>query len=228
MEKENIVELDRDVIKKGIEVISLPGTAKEAKEQNFAPVFCLVCKKNGKRKELSCMSYISEHYKLNIHDEEHSQLYLKAYGEKFLKGGQTYRMKLISFEPPPEQTTPNQFKCNQCEKSYKYNANLKRHVKGAHDKTEYVCQLCGLQFTYPSNLKRHVTERHSNQKKKYKCIECTYETLRKNLLHKHIKSHVRSSKVNATTGRMEHFECFICKRKKTTMSALKSHFRFVH
>lgn len=50
MQKENIAEADRDVIKKATEVISLPRRVKDAKEQNIAPVFCFGLQEKWKEK----------------------------------------------------------------------------------------------------------------------------------------------------------------------------------
>lgn len=139
MQEKNIAEADRDVAIKATEIISLPYLPKDAKEQNIAPVFCLVCKRNGKRKELSCLAYISELFKLNIYEEQHRDLYLQSYSESHRTRGETYFKKLVSHQPPPEQTpiTEKQYKCNQCKKSFTDKRGLKRHVEGVHDKIKY-------------------------------------------------------------------------------------------
>jgi hypothetical protein len=49
------------------------------------------------------------------------------------------------------------FKCDQCERIFSVQSNLRRHIRTVHsDNRPFVCRLCGKTFNQHCNLKRHL------------------------------------------------------------------------
>ena len=68
--------------------------------------------------------------------------------------------------------------CNQCETSFNYPSELKRHVDAVHlqaakngPKKPFPCDQCESSFPYPSKLKIHIDVVHLGLKP-HKCTQC--------------------------------------------------------
>ena len=63
-----------------------------------------------------------------------------------------------------------QYKCEECEASYKSKSGLSHHTSSKHEGIVYSCQYCGYKATRQSNLKRHKNSVH--EAVKYQCNWC--------------------------------------------------------
>lgn len=54
-----------------------------------------------------------------------------------------------------------QFTCDQCQKSFKRNSDLVRHVATHSDVRPHVCQTCGKSYKRTTHLKRHEESAHN-------------------------------------------------------------------
>lgn len=98
-----------------------------------------------------------------------------------------------------------QFKCEQCQKSFKYNHMLVRHVRRVHMKEKkYHCNRCGDKF-----FEKKLVELHQTSHFKTKSFECDYcfKTFpRKSSLSRHIKGHMGRSERSALKQFKRHEE----------------------
>ena len=85
-----------------------------------------------------------------------------------------------------EPSTEN-FPCNQCDKMFKFNNSLMKHVKAVHNATIYTCNICYSSFAYLSNLKRHEGKEHNRSIVRYHCNECVHSFTYKHNLKTHIE-----------------------------------------
>merc|ERR1719414_1896661 len=73
----------------------------------------------------------------------------------------------------PRNPNDKPFKCDQCEKTFHTNANLKSHIGYAHKKKKSdkvrICDLCGASVL-AHRFKHHMTHKHRDQK--FKCEKC--------------------------------------------------------
>ena len=53
-----------------------------------------------------------------------------------------------------------QYKCEECEASYKSKMGLSLHTSSKHEGIVYFCQYCGYKATTQGNLKRHKEIKH--------------------------------------------------------------------
>nr|XP_046194737.1 gastrula zinc finger protein XlCGF67.1-like [Oncorhynchus gorbuscha] len=76
-----------------------------------------------------------------------------------------------SEEPEPGTSKPaRRHQCSQCEKSFKQEAQLKKHKRIHTGEKSYQCSQCGKCFTRSGMLKRH--ERIHTGEKPYHCSQC--------------------------------------------------------
>ena len=111
------------------------------------------------------------------------------------------------------------YKCEQCNKSFRYQRNLKAHVSSVHDADDsYVCGLCHCEIRSKQNLKRHLEEQHevfdlenpiqSRESVKFVCDLCDKGFKRKEHLASHMKVHTSSSG--------DKYTCTDCGKQLTT------------
>ena len=119
----------------------------------------------------------------------------------------------------------NPHKCNECNKSFKYQRNLKLHIFSVHDKREpYKCKLCSLEIGAKHSLKRHLQEQHkifdldtpiqTKDPGEFMCDLCDKGFKRKEHLANHMKSHQSSE---------DKYTCTECGKQLTTTFNLKCH-----
>ncbi|XP_075989330.1 uncharacterized protein LOC142985191 isoform X5 [Anticarsia gemmatalis] len=81
-----------------------------------------------------------------------------------------------------------EFKCDKCDKSFRYNHMLVRHTKRVHLKEKnYICNICGDRFFERKLLQLHKIKHSTN--KPFECSICFKRFPRQNALHRHVKTH---------------------------------------
>ncbi|KAL9704794.1 hypothetical protein quinque_008312 [Culex quinquefasciatus] len=87
--------------------------------------------------------------------------------------------------------TENQFKCNECDKTFHEDKLLQEHIRTKHrGERPYQCKLCPKTYTRSSSLFVHVQINHENIKKAlYRCDKCTKSFLNRHHYERHVNSH---------------------------------------
>ena len=117
-------------------------------------------------------------------------------GEIFhgMHGKRNYKRHVINHEKPAK---PESYKCSECKKTFPLKANLKRHIKCAHNslkkpKKTYNCTMCTKYFSYPSLIKRHMKLVHESSTN---CLICDKNFSFPSQLKNHMaKKHTSMSK----------------------------------
>ncbi|KAF8373469.1 hypothetical protein PRIPAC_79898 [Pristionchus pacificus] len=76
-------------------------------------------------------------------------------GEAFEK-----HLELVAHKKVAHKNDAEVFDCNQCQRSYKENGELKRHLREAHGAKPYQCIVCGAAFAKFGMLGEHKKEAH--------------------------------------------------------------------
>ena len=66
-----------------------------------------------------------------------------------------------------------QYKCEECEASYKSRRVLRQHTSSKHEGIVYSCQYCGYKASQQGTLKKHEEAIHEGVK--YQCNHCDYQ-----------------------------------------------------
>ena len=77
------------------------------------------------------------------------------------------------------------FPCSQCAKSFASQGSLCQHIKSAHEDKANKCQQCSETFAFPSELKKHVSKVHLGVR--HKCPFCDQDFSEKKNVNKHMK-----------------------------------------
>jgi uncharacterized Zn-finger protein len=77
------------------------------------------------------------------------------------------------------------FPCSQCAKSFASQGSLCQHIKSAHEDKANKCQQCPEAFAFPSELKKHVSKVHLGVR--HKCPFCDQDFSEKKNVNKHMK-----------------------------------------
>ena len=124
-------------------------------------------------------------------------------------------------EPDKEVEKEGAYTCTVCNKSYKKEGNLKRHVETSHkeeNSDDRTCTDCNKVFTKRCHFLRHIRDVHSKISK-VTCNECNKEFTNKDNLDWHVKQiHKKSGVV----------ECEICNKTVSSVGNLKRHMEAVH
>lgn len=105
-------------------------------------------------------------------------------------------------------------KCDVCQKGFKNNASLKRHVKTHSSANDaFRCTICYRRFDSRATLERH--ELIHNRERKYVCNICHKKFSENGNLQAHIRTH---------TGERP-YKCSYCAKMFLTSSDLKRHLR---
>ena len=85
-----------------------------------------------------------------------------------------------------EEIVRNIFECDQCDKKFRVQDTLARHINSVHLGVRYPCKLCHKTFTQPQHLKSHIKSVHEKIKRFF-CTGCDYKFYYKAGLQNHIK-----------------------------------------
>ena len=107
-------------------------------------------------------------------------------------------------------------KCQQCDKSFKYTHDLKKHIKVIHEGIKKKCPHCDFQADFNSGLKKHMTSVHGISN--LKCDICNELFVVKGELNFHI-SVVHEGKI---------LECELCDYIYSSFVAINAHRRRKH
>ena len=135
------------------------------------------------------------------------------------------------------------FKCQYCSYSAIRKGDLTRHTRDEHEKS-YVCEYCDFATSQKSTLIQHTLSAHSDGAKKFPCDRCSYITVHRGHIEKHIKAvhmkikdhvcgdcgYASSNKYNLTQHRMQvhkvgekKFRCELCPYKSYLKQSLMGH-----
>ncbi|GBM94872.1 hypothetical protein AVEN_157375-1, partial [Araneus ventricosus] len=91
-----------------------------------------------------------------------------------------------------DENSSNKFSCNECPRSFKHLRSLKRHVASLHPNkldefskvktTEFSCSSCDMVFRKLYLLENHKTKEHPITSRVHKCVMCSVEYTKKQLL----------------------------------------------
>lgn len=109
------------------------------------------------------------------------------------------------------------YQCESCDKVYKHNNSLARHVQTAHQNLRHCCTICSTTFTQKSSLHEHMRCVHKDtaQSEQFTCELCDKSFNSKKTLRQHMKIHssdelkVMSSKSKSSTKQYRR-QCPIC------------------
>ena len=65
------------------------------------------------------------------------------------------------------------YSCNKCDKQFKSQGNLTRHIKSAHEGVIYSCNECEYKASDKGNLTKHIQSIHEGVK--YSCNQCDHQ-----------------------------------------------------
>ena len=118
-------------------------------------------------------------------------------------------------------------KCELCDKSYKLNNTLVKHVQNAHKETTISnCHLCCMKFPSKDKLQNHIKVKHelilnvsSRKYKKFKCDSCDKRCYSEKDLNLHTA---------VVHEGLKPFACDLCPMKYTAKNSLQHHVILQH
>ena len=78
------------------------------------------------------------------------------------------------------------FQCDQCPSKYPRKTELKVHIKQEHEGLTFLCNLCGKSLANSKSLRVHM-QVHEDEKVTYKCEQCNKILRSKRSLERHTK-----------------------------------------
>ena len=111
----------------------------------------------------------------------------------------------------------DRYNCDKCERNFKYNKDLRRHIRNVHDNVRYNCDKCGKTFSQNSHLNRHIQSIHENLRE-FNCDDCEKSFNVKGHLTAHIK----------TMHEKCRYSCDKCDKSYSQKGHLKTHVEIVH
>ena len=103
------------------------------------------------------------------------------------------------------------FKCNMCDKIFKYKSCLLVHMRCHSDERPHKCDVCDKAYKSPSVLKLHAM-RHTSEEP-YTCDKCEITFAKPDELREHKRKH---------TGEKP-YQCRICDKTFTRLTGMKKH-----
>ncbi len=117
-----------------------------------------------------------------------------------------------------------EFKCLQCEKTFKHKHTLSNHLEQHKDPSEWKwkCDECFRTFATKENLRKHM-DVHKD-KNKIQCPHCP----KKFAMHKYLNAHMNNKHPNASTYLNKPFGCQHCHRRFDLRRTLLRHMHALH
>jgi len=134
---------------------------------------------------------------------------LTYYGDKY--------SEQLGINPENYHAGKKKYACNQCERSFRHQPNLSRHIWAAHKNRKFGCLLCDYQSNYKGDLKQHIEAVH--EKVKYRCHLCCSEFSEKGTLNQHIATVHQKLKLH---------HCSVCDKKFGQKGTADRHYKLVH
>ena len=117
-------------------------------------------------------------------------------------------------------------KCDICGKILKTKIGLHTHQDVTHFQKHltYTCEKCNKKFKHESSLKRHLKIHEKNTR--YKCDFCNYKSIRKDNIYRHEEKKHKVYNLDVETLKQQlqpniNYKCPQCSRKFTKMEAIK-------
>ncbi|XP_023296535.2 zinc finger protein 573-like isoform X1 [Lucilia cuprina] len=193
------------------------------KNTNFK---CLYCSKILKTKQ-NCRQHMITHLKLLINTKEQNENLLKY--PIFIENEETQaeQMILIKTQKPKISEIDTKllhakeefkYKCSKCDKTFRYNAWLKKHFNYKHcTEKPYECETCRRKFRAKQSLKNHQLV-HATQRVKLTCQVCGRLYASNKSLKLHLRIHTQEKP----------FECNKCSKQFRTSGHLIQHCKSNH
>ena len=107
--------------------------------------------------------------------------------------------------------------CKQCEKVFRAESSLKKHIESIHDKIKYDCNRCDYKATRKENINRHIRYFHEGIVDHH-CPICNKGFMMGIEVKYHIKRHHEGIKE----------KCDFCEKEFLSKQVLKNHIQVVH
>ena len=129
----------------------------------------------------------------------------------------------------PKKINNNHFRCKACQKGFKLEIELRRHIQQQHEKNQYFqCRECDKKFTFKTKLKRHKNEVH-DKSMPFKCQECDKKFTRKDYLIIHSnRKHFKIKTFQSVHDKIKSIQSQECDKHLISKSYLKTHTNRVH
>ncbi|GAA55467.1 zinc finger protein 287 [Clonorchis sinensis] len=129
---------------------------------------------------------------------------------KYRRSCQSHKLK----QHQPGTLPPNRFRCDLCERSYRFISHLEAHRRSHFPTKEYQCVTCGEKLKYKSSLIRHEQDHHSG----HICKICQSRFPSGKLLKRHSLEHKGAPC----------FPCTLCGKIYTRSIRLRQHLKQAH
>ncbi|KAG5455219.1 hypothetical protein CSKR_106476 [Clonorchis sinensis] len=129
---------------------------------------------------------------------------------KYRRSCQSHKLK----QHQPGTLPPNRFRCDLCERSYRFISHLEAHRRSHFPTKEYQCVTCGEKLKYKSSLIRHEQDHHSG----HICKICQSRFPSGKLLKRHSLEHKGAPC----------FPCILCGKIYTRSTRLRQHLKQAH
>ena len=135
------------------------------------------------------------------------------------KSGEKHFEPLETNEKKTEVPFVKEKHCKSCDKSFKKNIYLKRHIAQVHDKIKNTkCFQCNKTFFHHQDLKIHTMAVH-DKIKNFKCKSCEKTFSQKG----NMKTHYETRHLG-----IRNFKCNLCTETFTQNQYLQNHFKRLH
>ena len=149
-----------------------------------------------------------------------------------------------------KQVGDSKLKCEQCSYSSVDKSNMKKHIRGVHEKIKnHKCEECGYAATQKNSLIQHRAYIHKIGEKKFKCDQCPYKSFLRGTVKRHIygvhdkirnnvcdecghafneKKDLENHKISVHKMGEEKFKCDLCPYKSRVKNNLSRHVKSTH
>ena len=126
---------------------------------------------------------------------------------------------MVDIEKGSKKSHEQSWRCNICEKEFKYKNNLKRHKSQIHEGQYklHECEHCKATFTSLRRLGSHHRKSHPDMYEKYSCTLCDATFFHRNSIYLHMRTfHCEKQKADE----IQSYKCDKCHKK---YESLKTH-----